>query len=174
MVGLLFCVSGLREVQARWDAAASSSTGKCEDDEDGGGIPPSSSRARTNSKYREGEAGGGIHHLVLGVNELAGGLPLRPPLRHPAHPHIWGRVQCGWHGRVRGPIRVPAGWRRCGRSYVRGGVCNSVFLVVYEVVVMRREGDDAKDLPNAIYPSPLRQPVFVSVARVSHWPFLAS
>jgi hypothetical protein len=40
-------------VQARWDATASSSMGKCEDDEDGSGIPPSSSRARTSSKYRQ-------------------------------------------------------------------------------------------------------------------------
>jgi hypothetical protein len=46
----------------------------------------------------------------------------------------------------------------------------SVFLVIYEVVAMIREGDEDKDLPNAIYP--LCQAVFVFVARISHWPFL--
>jgi len=58
--------------------------------------------------------------------------------------------------------------------FTRVSVTGSVFLVVYGVAAIRREGDEAKDLPNAIYPSPLRQLVFVSVARVSHWPFLAS
>jgi len=53
-------------------------------------------------------------------------------------------------------------------------VTGSVSLVAYEVVGMRREGDDATDLPNVMYPSPLRQPFFMSVARVSHWPLLAS
>ena len=57
-----------------------------------------------------------------------------------------------------------------------GQSVGSVFLVVYEVVGMRREGGDAEEfkLPNAMYPSPLREPFFVSVARVSHWPLLAS
>jgi hypothetical protein len=53
--------------------------------------------------------------------------------------------------------------------FTRVSVTGSVFLVVYGVAAIRKEGNEAKDLPNAIYPSPLRQLVFVSVARVSHW-----
>jgi len=45
--------------------------------------------------------------------------------------------------------------------------------VAYDVAGMRREGDEAKDLPNVMYPSPLRQPFFASAARASHWPHLA-
>jgi hypothetical protein len=52
-------------------------------------------------------------------------------------------------------------------TFARASATGSIFLMVYEVVEMRREGDEAEDLPNATYPSPLRQPFFVSVARVS-------
>ena len=45
--------------------------------------------------------------------------------------------------------------------------------VAYDVAGMRREGDEAKDLPNVMYPSPLCQPFFASAARASHWPHLA-
>ena len=55
-------------------------------------------------------------------------------------------------------------------TFAKASATGSVFLMVYEVVRMRREGDDTEDLPNATYASPLRQPFFVSVARVSHWP----
>ena len=45
--------------------------------------------------------------------------------------------------------------------------------VAYDVAGMRREGDEANDLPNVMYPSPLCQPFFASAARASHWPHLA-
>lgn len=48
-------------------------------------------------------------------------------------------------------------------------VTGSVVLLVYGVVAMRKEGNEAEDLPNAIYPSPLRQPFFVSVASWPSW-----
>ena len=45
--------------------------------------------------------------------------------------------------------------------------------VAYDVAGMRREGDEAKDLPNVMYPLLLHQPFFASAARASHWPHLA-
>jgi len=45
--------------------------------------------------------------------------------------------------------------------------------VAYDVAGMRREGDEAKDLPNVMYPLPLCQPFFASAARASHWTHLA-
>jgi hypothetical protein len=131
--------------------AASSSTG-CEDDEDGGGIPPSSSWARTSSEgIGRTRLAAGFRHLIVVETSLREGLAtLRLPTSSSSSPP---------------------------RSPSRPGSCSawlSVFLVAYEVVGMRREGDDATDLPNVMYPSPLRWPFFVSVARVSHWPLLAS
>ena len=41
-------------------------------------------------------------------------------------------------------------------TFARASATGSIFLMVYEVVEMRREGDEAEDLPNATYPSPLR------------------
>jgi len=41
--------------------------------------------------------------------------PPLPPLRHPAHPCIQGRVHCGWPEHGRGRVRVPGGW--CGRGH---------------------------------------------------------
>ena len=55
-------------------------------------------------------------------------------------------------------------------------VTGSVCLVVYEVVAMRETRLNTYQIqyiPRSSE-SPLRQPVFISVARVSHWPCLAS
>ena len=46
--------------------------------------------------------------------------------------------------------------------FTGASITGSTFLVVYEVVGMRREGDEAEDLPTTMYPSPMHQLFFVS------------
>jgi len=107
---------------------------------------------------------------IAASSRLAGGA------RHPAHPRVWDRVHCGWRGHGHGRVRRVqlGGVVVAAATFARVSATGAVFLMVYEVVGMRREGDEIEDLPNAVFHSPLSQPFFVSVARVSHWPLLAS
>jgi len=121
----------------------------------------------------------GFRYLIVGGNELAGGV------RHPPASHLVLLVATplilassvvysvadvdvvAFAFQLAGVVVVTV-------MFAGASVTGSVFLVAYEVVGMSREGDDATDLPNVIYSLLLRQPFFVSAARVSHWPLLAS
>ena len=123
-------VRACRRVRARWDPAASSSAGKCEDNKDGGGIHhprPGSKRAR---RVSLGQSWWWDSPSRPGCKRACGKglatLPLRPPLHHPAHPQVGVRVQCDWCGRVRGGVCVPGGSRGCGCGHICGGICNRV------------------------------------------------
>ena len=173
VVGLVF--RPCRRAWAPWDPA-SSSTGTCEDD--GGGILPS----RPGCGARRDEGGGGIRRirrLALGANKPAEGA------RHPSTSHLallfttLRTLASGVVFRVDSVDIIAFAFQLDGvvvvaATFARASATGSVFLRVYEVVGIRGEGNEAEDLPDATYPSPLRQPFFVSVARVSHWPLLAS
>ena len=51
--------------------------------------------------------------------------PPRPLLHHPDHSRI---RSCGWRGRGRGRVRIPAGWHVRGHGHVYGDICNQVCL----------------------------------------------
>ena len=129
-VGSCVVFRACKRVRAQWDPAASSSAGKCEDDEDGGGILPSSSWARSSEGRGrwwdppESPPHPGCKQAC--ERDLPSHFQPRPPLRHPTHPRIRGRVYCGLCGHKRG--RVLAGWRGRGRSHIREGICNPVCL----------------------------------------------
>jgi len=50
--------------------------------------------------------------------------------------------------------------------FMGASVTGFVFLMVCEVCRNEKEGDEAEDLPNTMYPSPLHWPFFVSMVRV--------
>ena len=153
-----------------------SSIGTCEDD--GSGILPSHPRCRA----QRDEGGGGIcqiHCLTLGANKPAEGAH-HPSTSHLALLfttlctlasgvvfHVDSMDIIAFTFQLDGMVMVAA-------TFARASATRSVFLLVYEVVGIRGEGNKAEDLPDATYPSPLCQPFFISVARVSHWPLLAS
>ena len=173
MVGLMF--QPYRRAWAPWDPTLSS-TGMCEDD--GSGILPSHPECRA----QRDKGSGGIHQihcLTLGANK-----PVEEAC-HPSTSHL-ALLFTTLHTLVSGVVfHVDSmdiialvfqldGMVMVVATFVRASATKSVFPLVYEVVGIRGEGNEAEDLPDATYPSLLCQPFFIFVARVSHWPLLAS
>jgi hypothetical protein len=101
-----------------------------------------------------------IRHLDLGANKLAGGAR-HPPTSHLAFLFVTLiTLASGVVFTVAGVVVVAfqlTGVFAVAAMLTGASVTGSVFLVVYEVVRMGREADEGEDLPNTMFPSPLRR-----------------
>lgn len=112
---------GLQEVRAQWDPPASSNAGKCEDDKDGGGILPSSSWARSSEGrwWWWDSAESPPRWVQTSLRE-----ELHPPTSHLIL--LFATLLT-----LSAMVMVAA-------AFARATATGSVFLVVYEVVGMRK------------------------------------
>lgn len=118
-----------------------------------------SCRPHPGRRDQRDKSGGGIHrnhHLVLGANKPAGGA------RHHRTSHLVATLLTFASGilftvdgaemdvgafafQLNGIVVVAA-------TFAKATATGSAFLVVYEVVGMRRKGDEAEDLPISYLP----------------------